>query len=494
MNDLVPLLVAIPLGVAFLIPLAIRNPRLVDVVSNLALFGLVLLSLSLQGHEIIYHMGGWPTPNGIDLRVDGLTTLMLLTINGLALIVGIYSVAYLQRFTARHRYYSLLLFMVAGMNGVVLTADLFNLYIFMEIATIASYALVAFGGEDEDFEASFKYAVFGGISSSLILFGIGLVYGITGTLNMSHLASRFSESGATAPLQFALALFLCGFGVKAALVPFHAWLPDAYPAAPAPISALLSGTVSKVLGVYVLARLLFNVFGITDDLLLLMRWMGGITMVVGGLMALGQWDIKRLFAYSSIGQVGLIVLALGFGTTWGVVGALFHFVNHAVFKPLLFLNSGQVEVAAGTRDLREMHGLGRKLPITAATSVVGSLSVAGIPPFNGFWSKLIIVVAAIQADHTAWAIVAVFMSIVTLAYQLRVQKEAFYSSDVFPEEGSPSADAGSKRIPEPVFMAIPMILLAVGCLALSVLAVTGLKHPILVGPAAEVLMKGTKIW
>lgn len=487
MNHLVPLLVAIPLGVAFLIPLAMRKPIVVDVVSNLTLLGLVVLSFFLRGHEITYHMGAWPTPNGIDLRVDDLTTLMLLTISVLALVVGLYSISYLQRFTARYRYYSLVLFLVGGMNGVVLTADLFNLYVFMEIATIASYALVAFGGEDEDYEASFKYAVFGGISSSLILFAIGLIYGITGTLNMSHLASRFADSTATAPLQFALALFVCGFGVKAAMVPFHAWLPDAYPAAPAPISALLSGSVSKVVGVYVLARLLFNVFGTTEDLLLLLRWLGGITVVVGGLLALGQWDIKRLFAYSSIGQVGLIVLALGLGTMWGVVGALFHFVNHAVFKPLLFLNSGQVEVAAGTRDLREMHGLGRTIPITAATSMVGSLAVSGIPPFNGFWSKLIIVVAAVQAGHTGWAIVAVFMSIVTLAYQLKVQKEAFYSND-----GSMSDR--SHRVSEPVFMAVPMILLAVGCVAMSLLAVTGLEHPILVGPAAEVLMMGTELW
>jgi len=225
-----------------------------------------------------------------------------------------------------------------------------------------------------------------------------------------------------------------------------------------------------------------------------MRWMGGITMVVGGLLALGQWDIKRLFAYSSIGQVGLIVLAFGFGTTWGVVGALFHFINHAVFKPLLFLNSGQVEVAAGTRDLREMRGLGRVIPITAATSMVGSLSVAGIPPFNGFWSKLIIIVAAIEVGHIGWAILAVFMSIVTLAYQLKVQKEAFYSSAGSPVNGSLSADAGAERIGEPFFMAVSMVLLAVGCLALSLLALSGLKHPILIGPAAEVLIKGTKVW
>jgi multicomponent Na+:H+ antiporter subunit D len=273
-------------------------------------------------------------------------------------------------------------------------------------------------------------------------------------------------------------------------VPFHTWLPDAYPAAPAPISALLSGVVSKVIGVYVLARILFNVFGITDDMLLLMRWMGGTTMVIGGLLALGQWDVKRLFAYSSVSQVGLIVLALGFGTAWGVVGGLFHLVNHAVFKPLLFLSSGQMEIAAGTRDLREMHGLGRKIPVTAATCMVGSLSLAGIPPLNGFWSKLIIVAAGIQTEHTLWAITVVVMSIVALAYQLKVQKEAFYDSSSAPDENPLSNTTRLEPINESSFAVVPMILLAIGCAASSLLVITGLEQPILIGPAADALMQG----
>lgn len=313
-----PLFIAIPLGVGFLIPLTARiHSRLADVLSNLGLLSLLLMSVFVLGQEgvTIYHVGGWRTPLGIDLRVDALTTLILLTINGLAFVVGIYSIAYLWSYTSRERYYSLMMFIVAGTNGVVLTGDLFNLYVFMEITAIASYALVAFGGETEDFEASFKYAVFGGLSSALILIGIGLLYGVTGTLNLAHLASQLEQSGPSGPAQFALGLFLCGFGVKAAVVPFHAWLPDAYPAAPAPISALLSGVVSKVIGLYVLARLVFNVFGVTDELLSLMQWAGGVTMVVGGLLALGQSDFKRLFAYSSISQVGLILLAFGFGTT-----------------------------------------------------------------------------------------------------------------------------------------------------------------------------------
>ncbi len=486
MNNVVPLMVAIPLGVGFLIPLCVRwHMRLPEVLTNFSLLGLVLLSLSLTGSEVIYQMGGWPSPNGIDLRVDDLTTLMLITINGLALLVGLYSVVFIQRFDSRHRYYSMLMFLVAGTNGVALTGDLFNLYVFMEITAIASYALVAFAGEDEGFEASFKYVVLGGLSSSAILVGITLTYAVTGTLNMTHLAGRLSETGTSAPIKFAVALFFCGFGLKAALVPFHTWLPDAYPAAPAPISAMLSGVVSKVIGIYVLARLLFNVFGISDDMLLLMRWIGGISMVVGGLLALGQWDIKRLFAYSSISQVGLIVLSLGFGTTWGVVGALYQLINHAVFKPLLFLCSGQIETVAGTRDLRKMRSVGGKLPITAATCLIGSLSLAGIPPLGGFWSKLIIVLVGIRTGHPGWAITVVVMSIVALAYQLKVQMWAFGGSPDLPAESRSPSDSS-------LLLVIPLIVLAIGCVALSLLVLPGLQHPLLVGPAAEVLMRG--VW
>ena len=202
MNNLVPLLVAIPLGVGFLIPLAVRlHPRLADVLSNLALAGLFLVSLALVGDETIYQMGGWPAPEGIELRVDDLTTLMLLTINGLALIVGLYSVLYTQGYTSRHAYYSLVMFLVAGTNGVAVTGDLFNLYVFMEITAISSYALVAFAGEDEGFEASLKYVVLGGLSSSVILTGISLIYAMTGTLNMTHLATRLGEVGAAAPIR-----------------------------------------------------------------------------------------------------------------------------------------------------------------------------------------------------------------------------------------------------------------------------------------------------
>ena len=308
------------------------------------------------------------------------------------------------------------------------------------------------------------------------------MYGVTGALNMAHVSARVSEVGLDAPLTLAFALFLCGFAFKAALVPFHAWLPDAHPAAPAPVSALLSGVLIKAVGIYVLARLVFNVFGPVAGVLELLCWLGLASMLVGGLAAMGQNDIKRMFAYSSISQVGFIVLGLGLATPLGLVGALYHLVNHALFKSLLFLNAGAVERCTGTRKLDELGGLNRALPVTGATSLVGSMSIAGIPPLNGFWSKLIIILACVQAGRYGFATVAVVVSIVTLAYQLKVQHRAFFAA-------LPEALGTVRR--EPRRMALAMILLAAGCVALSFAVVTGFADPVFIGDAQAVLSSGT---
>jgi len=481
-QNLIPLFVALPLAGSLLVQLLARGRPLVSGwLCNLVMLVLVVMSFMAIGQSGLYHLGGWPAPIGIDLRLDQLATLMLLAVNLVGLAVGLYSVDYMQRYTASGHFYGLFLLMVTGMNGVILAGDLFNLYVFLEVAAVASYSLVAFGCAHEELEASFKYIVLGSLSSALILIGIALVYGITGTLNMAQMAGRIAGTGMDAPLLLAFGLFICGFSFKAALVPFHAWLPDAHPAAPAPVSAMLSGVLIKAIGVYVLARLAFNVFGAGDSELSLLRWLGVASMVVGGLLAAGQSDIKRLFAYSSISQVGFIVLGLGLGTPLGLVGALYHLVNHAMFKSLLFLNAGAVEYATGTRNLSELGGLNRALPVTGATSLIGSMSIAGVPPFNGFWSKLIIVLACIEAGHYGFAFIAVAISVVTLAYQLKVQRQAFFAA-------LPETFRNLKR--EPRLMSLAMILLAVGCIALSFVVLSGLRDPWLIGAAQQTLSAG----
>jgi len=484
MINWLPLFVAIPLGTAFVIPMIAKRLRWVsDLLGNLAMAALAALAFLAIDGQGICHIGSWPTPLGIDLRLDGLSALMLVTINLIGLLATTFSVPYMERYTSKLRYYSLFLFMVAGMNGVVLAGDIFNLYVFMEIAAISSYALVAFGCEHEELEASFKYAVLGSLASSFILMGIALTYGITGTLNMAHMAARISATGMDRTLVLALGMFLCGFGLKAALVPFHAWLPDAHPSAPAPISAMLSGVVIKALGIYVLARLAFNVFGVdlNPHLLRIVRLLGLVSMVVGVFLAIGQWDMKRLFAYHSISQIGYVALGIGLGTPLGIVGGLFHMINHSVFKSLLFLNAGAVEYATETRDLKKLGGLNRAMPVTAQTSLVASLSIAGIPPLNGFWSKLIIVLACVQAGHYWLALAAVIVSLLTLASFLKVQRYAFFEA----------AKAGLERVREaPLLMRTAMLALAALCAIMALMVLTGMESPWLVGPAANVLNAG----
>ena len=372
-----PVFVIIPLMTAFLLPLfGKKGKAAATLFANLATISLLVLAVASIGKSAVYEIGKWSIPLGINLVLDGLSSLVLLAISVVAAAAMLFSTKYMEQYTAKSRYLSLFMLMVAGMNGVVLSGDLFNLFVFLEIASLASYALVGFGCENEELEASFKYMVLGSIGSTFILFGIALVYGNTGMLNMAYISKAIQANGLNAGLGFALALFITGFGLKAALVPFHAWLPDAHPSAPAPISAMLSGVLIKTLGIYAMARVLFNIFGISVSLGWILIVLGMLSMVSGAFLAMGQWDLKRLMAYSSISQIGYMVLGIGLGglilakggdLAWAslaILGGLFHLVNHAVYKSLLFLTSGSVAMSTGTRQLKEMGGLAEKLPVT----------------------------------------------------------------------------------------------------------------------------------
>ncbi len=460
-NNLLPLFVAIPLGAAFLNALFGKKiKRFSDILSGIATFCLAALSiysiiLFKEIGPMVYKVGGWMPPIGIAMVMDGLTTFMLVTVNIIAFLVSIYSIDYMEKYTEKWNFYCLFLLMIAGMNGVVISGDMFNLYVFLEIAAISSYALVAFGTEHEELEASFKYAVMGTLASTFILLGIVFLYSFTSTLNMADISLELAKKGPSHIISFVSVLFIMGFGLKSAIVPFHAWLPDAHPSAPAPISAMLSGVLIKSLGVYAIIRIFFSVLGATPEILSVLMVLGALSMIIGVCLALGQWDIKRLLAYHSISQIGYVVLGISLGTPLGILGGLFHLLNHSVFKSLLFLNSGAVVYSTGTRDLNSLGGLREKMPTTANTSLVASMSIAGIPPFNGFWSKLIIIVACIQAQHFAYAVWAVLASILTLASFMKVQKYAFFGE----------LKEKLKSVKEvPFFMKFSMVALAVICL------------------------------
>lgn len=484
--NLLPLFVAIPLGGAFLVSLLGKRIKgIPDTLSNLATLSLFLISLFSIGLVknygiLVYKVGGWMPPIGICMVLDGLTSFMLVTVNLVAFLVTIYSINYMEKFTAKWKFYTLFLLMLAGMNGVVVTGDMFNLYVFLEIAAVASYALVAFGTEHEELEASFKYMVMGTLASCFILLGIVFLYSYTSTLNMADMNRCLASTGGGRITLFVAALFITGFGLKASLVPFHAWLPDAHPSAPAPISAMLSGVLIKVLGIYALMRVVFNVLGGSVAISSILMTLGTISMILGGFLAIGQRDIKRMLAYSSISQVGYIILAIGIGTPLAFLGGLFHLFNHAVFKSLLFLNSGAIEYSTGTRDLEKMGGLNLKMPVTGYTSLAGSMSISGIPPLSGFWSKLIIILACIQAKYFTLALVVVLVSIITLAYYLKLQRYAFFGK--LKEELS-----GIKEVP--FSMKFPMIILSVICLVGGLLLIPAFSE-IFLKAASDVLLAG----
>lgn len=485
MIDVLPIFILLPLGAGFIMLLSHRlSRRLPDFIGNAVTFFLMAMALSIYffrplGALIVYRTACLPAVIGINLVLDGLSHLLLLTVNLVAFFITLYSVPYMERYTKKEKYYSLLLLMVAGMNGAVLAGDLISLFIFMELAAISGCALVAFGTESEELEAAFKYLVMGSVASIFILFAIIMIYGLTGTTNMADISQSFPNNAHSARMLITL-LLLTGFGTKAAIIPFHAWLPDAHPAAPAPISAMLSGVLIKALGIYALVRLFYNVLGITDQLSNIFMTLGVISILVGVIMALGQWDFKRLLAYHSISQIGYVILGLGLATPLGILGGLFHLFNHAIFKPLLFLTAGSVEYSTGTRQLKELGGMRKKMPVTSNASLAASFAISGVPPFNGFWSKLFIIVACVQAGKLWFAFAAVLGSLLTLSSFMKIQKYVFF-------ENLPDRLRNAKE--SHWLMGVSMATLAVLCLAI------GLFFPFIVNylitPAVMSVASGT---
>ena len=497
---LIPILVIVPLASAFLIMVLGRvigdMPRYFASVIMLFLLLASFYTLMNTGSEIsVYQVGGWGTldkiPIGIVMVLDAFSAIMLCIISTIGFLSAVYSISYIRRYTGENYFYALFCLMVAGMNGVVLSGDLFNIFVFLEISVISSYALVAFGVEKNELEASLKYQVLGGLASFLILMGIGMIYWQTRTLNIADIRVVFLAGSHKTFYLFVQLLILSGFGLKAAIMPFHAWLPDAHSSAPSPISAMLSGVFIKAVGIYVILRLFFDMFIISEEVAVLITVLGTLSMVAGVFLAVGQWDIKRLLAYHSISQMGYVILSAGVGmillsrsespevAALAITGALFHLINHAAFKGLLFLNAGAIEYSLGTRNLKEMGGLSKSMPFTSATSFVASMAISGMPPFNGFFSKLVIIMACVKAGFYLLAILAVIVSIVTLASFLKLQKYAFYGQE------------SGKRLQQvrevSATMIFSMITLGILCFLLSLLVLPSMREAIL-QPAIDILM------
>ncbi len=356
------------------------------------------------------------------LSIDGLSAVVLLVIALVTLAAIIFSAG--VPIGRRSGFNALVLLAVTGMNGLAMATDIFSMYIFIEIVSISSFILIVYNMDEIGTEGSFKYMLLSAVATFFLLFGIATLFAITGDVSFSGLAAELKNG---APLaQFGLGFIIFALALKAGLMPFHGWLPDAYTAAPKSVSILLAGIITKVAGVYTLMRVILAVFGFSNAFSNLVMILGALSMTLAAFIALGQKDFKRMLAFSSISQIGYILMSFATGTTIGLIGAVFHFVNHAVFKSLLFLNAGAVETATGARKLDDLGGLAAKMPVTGITSVIGLLSAAGIPPLAGFWSKLLIIIALWSSGYKFFAMLAVFTSVVTLAYLLYLQRQVFF--------------------------------------------------------------------
>lgn len=325
----------------------------------------------------------------------------------------------------RFDFVNLLLLALAGMNGVAVGRDVFSLYVFIEITAVASYILISLFKERPALEAAFKYIILSAVASALMLAAVSLLMLVTGSTGFADIRQALSGQPRGGIVICALGLFTCGLFIKGGQMPFHGWLPDVYSRSPAPVSVFLAGVVTKLLGAFVLLRLSLSVVDLGVPLRGVILAVGTISIVAGALAALGQNDLKRMFAYSSISQIGYILIGIGAGSPLGIAGAALHLFNHSVFKTTLFLNAAAVESRSATREIGRLGGLAPRMPVTAATSIIASLSAAGIPPLAGFWSKLLIVMALWMAGFKVYAAIAVIASVITLAYLLRAQRDVF---------------------------------------------------------------------
>ncbi|MGE5344049.1 MAG: complex I subunit 5 family protein [Candidatus Omnitrophota bacterium] len=360
------------------------------------------------------------------LTVDFLSSVALFTIALIALVA-----LFVEKYAGQGDHFNftnLVMLIVIGMNGVVMVDDLFSLYVFLEIVAVSSFVLIAIDRRRDALEGAFKYFVLSAIATLLILSALALLFMESKSLVFYDVKAYLVVSKSAYPITFIVAfmLFFTGLAIKSGLVPFHGWVPDAYTSASSSVSVLLAGIVTKVAGVYIVMRMVRDVFVNILSIQHLLMGLGILSIFIGALAAIGQTDFKRMLAYSSISQVGYIILGAAVGTNLGFIGAILHFFNHATFKSLLFVNSTAVESQTGTRDLNKLGGLASKMRITGGSSAIAFLSTAGIPPLSGFWSKLMIVLALWMAQYREMAILAILGSVITLAYFLVLQRKVFF--------------------------------------------------------------------
>lgn len=456
MAALVPLVLAMIIYAVERRSWKLRNG--LSVFAAFASFVLVLQSYRgiMAGDTIIIEYPNLLPPLGISFRMDYLSFLVAAVISGVWLLVTIYSTEYMVKEHAKNRYYPFLVLTLAGAMGVVLSGDLFTFFLFFELMSLSAYVLVVHEETEQAMRAGYKYLILTIIGGLALFFAIIAIYEIAGTVAFSP-GGFIGQSSGLALLAFLG--FLVGFGIKAGMVPLHVWLPEAHPVAPSPASALLSGLMLKT-GAYGLIRVVFNIFGVTlfqaagwNKVLIIFSV---ITIFLGSAVAITQDDIKRRLAYSSVGQMGYILLGIGLVQERALVGAIFHIFAHAMMKSSLFLAAGAIIYKTGKRKVSEWKGMGKEMFVTMSVFTIAALSMVGIPPLVGFVSKWEIALGSLDAGNWGYVLLLLLSSLMNFIYYFPVIQSAFFgpAHDHRPEEHKPKVQELAMT------MLAPMVVLA----------------------------------
>jgi multicomponent Na+:H+ antiporter subunit D len=468
MNLYLILPILIPFTTAILLFLTWRWRRVqrgLGVVGAAALFvvGLGLLT-SVQEHGIqAAQMGSWPAPYGITLVADLFSAILVALVGLIGLSVAVYSLASMDASREAFGYYPLFHILLMGVCGAFLTGDIFNLYVWFEVMLIASFVLLALGGERAQLEGAIKYVTLNLVSSALFLTAVGILYGVVGTLNMADLALNLHRTAQPGLVTTLAILFFVAFGIKAAVFPLFFWLPASYHTPPVAVSAVFAGLLTKV-GVYAMIRVFTLLFiqepGYTHRLILLVA---GLTMVAGVLGALAQTDFRRALAFQHISHVGYMMMGLGLYTGLALAGSVFYIIHHIIVKTNLFLMTGVTQRLKGSFDLRKLGGLYRAYPGVALLFFIPAFSLAGVPPLSGFFAKLALIEAGLDAKEYAIVAAALGVGLLTVLVMARIWAEAFWKPA--PETSAPgAADVEVATATEPGGLRpllAPIILLAV---------------------------------
>jgi multicomponent Na+:H+ antiporter subunit D len=441
-----------------------------------SIFGLITV---LDSGPIHYYLGGWIPPIGIEYVLDNLSAFMSVIILSIAFLSMIYSRQSFEKEVPDKivPLYAILLLLLAGLTGIVVTGDLFNVYVFLEICSLAAYAVLGIGN-DKAPVAVFRYIIIGTIGACFYLLGVGFLYFATGSLNMADVA-RLLPGLSESRLVVAAAVFIVvGMALKMALFPMHIWLPDVYTYAPSGVINFVAPLMTKV-GAYVVIRMLISVFmpdylAGTFPLMTVISWLAAIGIIAGSIMAIAQNDLRRMLAYSSVAQICYVALGIGLANPLGLIGAMLHILNHAVMKGCLFQVAGSIRYRTGLVQISRFAGLGRRMPWTMVAFTIAAISMVGIPPAVGFFSKWYLVLGSVDAGNWVFVAVILVSSLLNAVYFFRVLEKVYTSP--------PGDDAVvNTAVDPPRAMLMPMIILAASIIVLGVInvvIVTNVLQPI----------------